>query len=363
MKVEVVFLRLMKTKHGDIRMFNKSKLLIATGLLAMAGTANAGYTVKLSDADSITFGGYLQADMRYVDGNVNSYLGDFWIGNAAAGDVSSIKFSAASSRLNTKYVHGDITGFVEMDFYTGEGNQVLTNSVGPRLRHAFIKYKNWTVGQTWSTFMNTSSIAEAADFGGPLVATAFVRQTQIRYTNGNFQFAIENPESYGGDASQDSLPDIVGKYTFKGDWGNVAVSGIAKQLNTKLGDSESAFGYGVSGRIKVGAKDDLRFALHGGNVGRYVGAAASTDLVGEEVEDSTSIMVSYRHFWNETLRSNFFYGNTETDESDRDRTHWGINIFKSVTKQLSYGVEFGNYDVADMNIDSDYAQLSVKYVL
>ncbi|GAA5135019.1 DcaP family trimeric outer membrane transporter [Thalassotalea piscium] len=344
-------------------MFNKKQLLIATGLLAMASTSHATYTVKINDTDSISFGGYLQADVRYVDGNVNSYLGDFWIGNAVEGDVSSVKFSAASSRLNTKYVHGDITGFVEMDFYTGTGNQVLTNSVSPRLRHAFIKYKNWTVGQTWSTFMNTSALAESADFGGPLVASAFVRQTQVRYTHGNFQVAIENPESYGGDSSQDSMPDVVGKYTFSGDWGNVAVSAVARQLNTLGGESESALGYGISGRIKTVGNDDLRFAFHGGNTGRYVGAAASTDLVGEEVEDATSIMVSYRHFWTETLRSNFFYGNTETDESDRDRSHWGINIFKSVTKELSYGVEFGNYEVADMDIESDYAQLSIKYVL
>jgi hypothetical protein len=339
--------------------------LLATSLLGFAGLANAGYDIKIDDKSTISFGGYLQGDVRYVDGNVNSYLGDFWIGNASEDPdgVQTTKFSVARSRFNTKYVNGDITGFVEIDFYTNEGNQVLTNSIQPRLRHAFIKYKNWTVGQTWSTFMNTSSIAESVDFGGPLVATAFVRQTQIRYTNGGFQFAIENPESYGGDTSQDSLPDFVGKYTFKGDWGNVAVSAVARQLNTLGGETESAFGFGVSGRINTFGKDDLRFAFHGGNSGRYVGAAASTDLVGEEVEDATSIMVSYRHHWTDTLRSNIYYGNTETDVSDRDRTHWGINIFKQINKQLSYGVEVGNYEVADMDIDSNYAQLAVKYVL
>ena len=339
------------------------KTLLATSLLACTGLAHAGYDIKIDDQSKISFGGYLQADVRYVDGNVNSYLGDFWIGNAAAGDVQVTKFSVAGSRLNTKYVSGDITGFVELDFYTNEGNQVLTNSIQPRLRHAFIKYKNWTVGQTWSTFMNTSSIAESVDFGGPLVATAFVRQSQIRYTNGGFQFAIENPESYGGDSSQDSLPDFVGKYTFKGDWGNVAISAVARQLNTAGGETESAVGYGVSGRINTFGKDDLRFAIHGGSSGRYVGAAASTDLVGEEVEDATSIMVSYRHHWTDTLRSNLYYGNTTTDVADRDRSHWGVNIFKQINKQLSYGVEVGNYEVEDMDLDSNYAQLAVKYVL
>lgn len=137
----------------------------------------------------------------------------------------------------------------------------------------------------------------------------------------------------------------------------------ARKLETAGGNSESGFGYGVSGRVKTFGKDDFRFQFHGGNTGRYVGAAAATDLVGEEVEETTSISVAYRHFWTETLRTNVFYGNTETDESDRDRTHWGINIFKNITPKLSYGLEVGNFKAKDLDADSDYAQLSVKYVL
>ena len=346
-------------------MFKSKKLWLATSLLALSSAANAGYEIKLSDKDKITFGGYIQGDMRYIDGNASSHLvnNDFWIGTGQVEDISKVYFNANSTRFNTKYQHGDVTGFIEMDFYGGGGNEVLTNSRHPRIRHAFIKYKNWTVGQTWSTFVNTSALAEAADFGGPLVASAFIRQDQIRYTAGGLQVAIENPESYGGDGSQDSIPDVVAKYTFKGDWGNVAIAGVAKQLNTNGGESESGLGFGISGRIKTFGKDDFRFQLHGGNTGRYVGAAAATDLVGEEVEETTSVLVAYRHFWTDSLRSNVFYGRTETEESDRERTHWGVNVFKSITPKLSLGVEFGNFEMADLDADSNYGQLSVKYVL
>ena len=352
-------------------MFNNKKLFLASGLLVLAGSVNAAYEIKLSDEDKITFGGYIQGDIRFIDGNASSTLvnDDFWIGHAVKEDISNVRFSADSTRFNTKYVHVDLTGFIEMDFFGGGGNEKLTNSRHPRLRHAFIKYKNWTIGQTWSTFINTSALAEAADFGGPLVASGFIRQDMIRYTMGNFQVAIENPESYGGYVgsagygTQDLVPDVIGKYTFKGDWGNVAIAGVAKQLETKGGSSESAFGYGITGRIKTFGKDDFRFQFHGGNTGRYVGAAAATDLVGEEVEETTAIMVSYRHFWTETLRTNVFYGNTKTDESDRDRTHWGINVFKNITKKLSYGLEFGNFEMAEQDADSNYAQLSIKYSL
>ena len=344
-------------------MFNKKKFIITTGLLALAGTANASYEIKINEQDTLTLGGYIKLDARYVDGNINSIVNDYWVGAGNVGDISRTSFRATESRLNAKYVHGEVTGFIEMDLHGGGGNEIISNSSNPRVRHAFIKYKNILAGQTWSTFVNTSALPEAADFGGPLNAVAFIRQGQIRYTEGNFQVAIENPESDKGDPSQDSIPDVIAKYTFNGDWGNVSISGLARQLNTVGGNSESAFGYGIAGKIKTIGKDDIRFQFHGGETGRYVGVVAARDLVGEEVEETTSFMVSYRHFWTDDIRSTAFYGNTTTDVADNDRSHWGINLFKNYTKELSFGVEVGNFDSADQDADSNYAQVSVKYTL
>ena len=128
-------------------MFNNKKLFLASGLLVLAGSVNAAYEIKLSDEDKITFGGYIQGDIRFIDGNASSTLvnDDFWIGHAVNEDISNVRFSADSTRFNTKYVHGDLTGFIEMDFFGGGGNEKLTNSSHPRLRHAFIKYKNFCI--------------------------------------------------------------------------------------------------------------------------------------------------------------------------------------------------------------------------
>lgn len=347
-------------------LFNTSKLLLATGLLTLAGAANAGYTFDLTDNDKITFGGFIKADVRSISGDVGSPVtnDDYWIGHGAVvDDLSTTKFSVNETRFNAKYVHGDVTGFIEMDFYGGGGNEIISNSSHPRLRHAFIKYKNVTVGQTWTTFMNTSALAEAADFGGPLNASAFIRQGQVRYTNGGLQISLENPNSDKGDSSQDSIPDFIAKYTFKGDWGNVSVSGLARQLNTVGGNTESAVGFGVAGRIKTSGKDDLRFQVHGGNTGRYVGVVAARDLVGEEAEDTTSFMVAYRHFWTDDMRSTVFYGSTDADLADTKRNHMAVNLFKNYTKQLSFGIEVGNFEMSEVNKDSNYLQFSAKYVL
>ncbi len=346
-------------------MFNSNykKVLFASSLMAATTSAFAGYEINLTDNDKLTFGGYIKIDARYVDGDV-AYR-DFWIGDGAplAEDASQFKIFANETRFNTKYVHGDVTGFIEMDFWGGGGNEVISNSAHPRIRHAFVKYKDLTVGQTWSTFMNTSAIPESADFAGATTGLVFIRQGQVRYNMGNFQVALENPESWGGDTANDSVPDVVARYNFKGDWGSVSVSALARQLNTMLGNSESAFGASIAGRIKAGGKDDIRFQIHKGELGRYVGVAAVKDLYGEEVEDLTSVLVAYRHFWNDTLRSTVLYGKVEGDVSDRERTQWGVNLFKDLTKELAVGVEVGNFSIDELDKDSNYVQATLRYML
>lgn len=354
--------------NNMFRKFNVKKLALATSLLAVTSAANAGYTLKLDDGDSLTFGGFIKVDTRMTSGDV-AYR-DFWIGTGTATDDQTMfKILANETRFNTKYVHGDVTGFIELDFYGGNsGNEKYTNGINPRLRHAFIKYKDLTVGQTWTTFMNTSALAETADFGGPMVGEAFVRNAQIRYAFGNFQVSLENPETTGvGDPAHDAIPDIIGKYTFKGDWGNVSVAGLFRQLSVDADNNETAVGVSVAGRVNTFGKDDVRFQIHAGNTGRYVGVAAANDLVtaGTEVEaeETTAFMAAYRHYWTNDTRSSVFFGNITTDNTDVDRTHWGVNVFSNITKQLSYGVELGQFDMADQDASSVYTQLSLKYVL
>ena len=348
-------------------MFNNmsKKLLLASSLLVAAGAANAGYEIKLSEEDKISFGGYIKVDARYVDGDV-AYR-PFWLGAGTAVALSESKSQfnlfANETRFNMKYTHGEVMGFIEMDFWGGGGNEIISNSANPRIRHAFIKYKSVLAGQTWTTFMNTSAIPETADFAGPAMGLAFIRQGQVRYTMGDFQVSLENPHTFGGDDTMDNVPDVVAKYSFKGDWGNISVAGLGRKLHTALGNSETGIGYSVAGRIKTFGKDDIRFQVHGGNVGRYVGVVSATDVVGEEAEDTVSYIASYRHFWTEDLRSTVAYANAEADISGMESTQWSVNLFKNLTKQLAVGFEIGNYSRDDQDVDSNYGQLTMRYVL
>ena len=313
----------------------------------------------------------------------------YWVANFPSGnavDTSHTGFNVKESRLNFKVQHGDVTGFVEFDMYGGGGNEVVSNSSNPRLRHFYINYKNWMVGQNWTTFMPLHALPEALDFGGPHVGEVFIRQTQVRYTHGAWQFAIENPETNGdGDigapssavgvtgsqADQDeSIPDFVARYNHNADWGTLSVGTLFRQID-QGGLDEFSVSANIAGRIKTVGKDDFRFQATFGEPGRYVAAGMTPDIVVIDqnteqtaVESTTAYTVAYRHFWTESLRSTLFYGAAETDELERKRAHWGINLMTNVTSHLTTGVELGNYAIKDKGIESinsNYLQFSAKY--
>lgn len=364
---------------------NKANLLIGVLGVSTALPAVAGFDFDLGNGDKISFGGYIKVDARYVDGDVNYQ--DYWRGNNPGfGDESHFGINVRETRFNTKYTHGDVTGFIEMDFYGGGGNEVATNSSNPRLRHAMIQYKNILAGQYWSTFMPLSALPDALDFAGPIVGEVFIRQPQVRYTNGGFKVAIESPETWGDDGvdapgsgggtvsnKPETNPDIVASYTVKGDWGEVTVAGMVRKLEQVTGDvDETALAANVSGKINIG-KNDFRFQINGGESGRYIGAGMTKDLVIDpntgdyEVEETTAITLAYRQIWNDNYRSSIYYGYAETDVLELERSHWGLNLIRQITPQLSAGAEIGQFSIDDgngaENGDSDYLQFSMKFAL
>lgn len=366
---------------------NKSLIAVAVSTALASSAAQAVYEFEPTPGHKIAFGGYLKADLRYVDGDV-AYQ-DYWLGNAPAGtptDTQKLGFNIRESRFNMKYTHDQVSAFLEFDLYGGNGNEVVSNSTNPRVRHAFIKYDQWLVGQTWSTFMNPSALPETLDFAGPTVAEVFIRQSQIRYSLGGFDFAIENPETNGdgnvGTSSsgvglsgteadaEEKTPDLIAKYNFKGDWGHVSTAAMIRKLDQgDTGIDDTATALSVAGKIMLG-KDDLRFQVNVGEPGRYVGPALTPDIVTNpdngdvEVEETTAYTAAYRHIWQNNLRSTLFYGTAETDILERERTHWGVNLIRDIDEHLTAGVELGNFEVADAgteSADSNYLQMSLKF--
>mgnify|MGYP001826596443 FL=1 len=282
--------------------------------------------------------------------------------------------------------------FVEMDFLlSGQGNERVSNSYAPRLRHAFFTYNKWLFGQTWMTFFNVGALPENLDFVGPAESTIFGRQMMIRYTNGPWQFSAENsnttvtPNGGGGRivADDSRLPDFVARYNLSRDWGNFTVAGIYRQLRLEdaaldVKDSTSGYGISLSGKFKIGEKDDFRWmASTGKGLGRYMGLNTANGAVIDENNnldtiDSTGVFGSYRHFWGEKWRSNLTLGylwvDNDTDNTGesvtKDAGSVHVNLIYSPQPKLDFGIEFmyANREV-ESGIDGDLkrVQFSAKY--
>ena len=373
----------------------------ATEVLAEHKAAEA----EAEHKHSYKFGGYVKLDSIYSDysgGSVASGSAgrDFYIpGTVPVGSngESYMDFHAKESRINFGSKHlldngATMRTFIEFDFLVGPGgNERVSNSYNPRLRHAFFTYNNWTFGQTWMTFFNVGALPENLDFVGPAESTLFGRQAMIRYTSGNWQFALENPETtitpYGGGgrivADDNLMPDAVVRYNMKGDWGNFVVAGTLRQLSYEnngagIDDSETGWGLSLSGKMKVGDKDDFRWmASAGSGMGRYFGLnianGAVLDANGNlEAIDSYGVFGSYRHFWSNQWRSNFTLGYSSIDNdtaltgfgvtSDASSAH--INLIYSPVPKMDFGLElmFANREI-ESGVDGDLTRLqfSAKY--
>jgi hypothetical protein len=350
-------------------------------------------------------GGYVKADMIYSDYGGGSVPGnnpgrDFYIpGTVPVGDSGESYFDmhAKETRINFKTTHNldsgaKMTTFVELDFLVGgQGNERVSNSYAPRMRHAFFTYNKWLFGQTWMTFFNVGALPENLDFVGPAESTIFGRQTMIRYTTGAWQFAVENPETtitpYGGGgriAANDSrVPDFVARYNVNRDWGGFTAAGILRQLRYENGadnikDSTTGYGVSLSGKFKIGERDDFRWmASAGKGLGRYIGLntanAAVLDGEGDlHAIDSWGAFASYRHFWDPKWRSNLTLGYLAVDNDIR-RTGLGVtknaksvhvNLIYNPLPKLDFGIEFMYADrEVESGVDGDLTriQFSAKY--
>jgi predicted porin len=327
------------------------------------------------------FKGYIKMDALstyYRSGDVapESPLRDFHFPGAiptgGTNENYDLDFHAKESRFafETNTDVGDdrsVKAFLEFDFLLSPaGDERVSNSWNPRLRHVYMAYDNWLFGQTWSTFM-VVLIPEDLDFAGAAEGIVFIRQPQIRYSWNKWQFAIENPETVvtgyqsGERISTESgrVPDLVARRNFSGDRGTLGVSAIARFLHYQdpgadINDQAFGFGFTGGGELKVGEKDAVKAQLTvGRGLGRYVGLNFVNSAVLDADDDLETIgqvagFVDYRHWWTDKLRSS---ANLSLCFADNDAALTGpdvnqaaqsisVNLLYSPRPPLTFGVEY-----------------------
>ena len=220
---------------------------------------------------------------------------------------SSFQMHAKQSRLNVTATKEHVKVVVEGDFFTGEGNQLISNSSGFRMRHAYGQVGNFLAGQTWSTFMDKNWVLypSTVDFGGPAAAT-FIRQAQFRWSvTPSLDLSIENPENrIRGETHRDTLPDFVARYAKTGtiSW---QVAGMFQQFEVDGGanDGQSESNFAATGGINFafGGGDSISAKVNvNANRYTYYGWANPAAVIsggGIELIDHTGVLVAYNHDW------------------------------------------------------------------
>lgn len=368
---------------------------------APSGPAADGFQVGNT---RIAMGGFVDADYHvtdFTDGEIasESIARDFYIPGAipvgGSGDSEpDSDFTAQGSRFfltsTTPTGNGDITGRIELDFLGSPGgDERVSNSYNPRLRVAWLEHRGWRFGQDWSTFQNTSSIPESASFLIASDGMIFIRQPQLRYTYGNWQFALENPDTtvtpFGGgariNADDGSVPDVVARYNWTGDFGNVSFAGIYRNLNYEgpgVDGSTTGWGLSAAGSIKLSEGSDIRFSLTGGEgVGRYIGLNAVNGAVvtaGGDIEaiPSWGGLIAWRQSLGAGRRFNIGYSFLEADNDvaltgslETRSVYSGFaNYMFDLAPGVTIGAEilFGERELEDGQTGSmTRATLSTKY--
>ena len=257
---------------------------------------------RIQEGTVIEFGGYVKADFIL---DLDEALGDVFVPESIsigeADDTDRFRAHARQTRLffksETQTGAGPLKTHVEFDFFGTGGNEIFSNSVSPRLRHAYGSWNGWTVGQTWTNFMPIESYPTTVDFNGP-AGIPFVRQAQIRYTmpvgeNFTLSASLENSEFSGRDASGsisesttsgiraglDGLPDFTLAGSWKSDRAFVKLAGVVRELNSPVSnDSETGWGVNLSGNAEIWQGGLVQASLsYGDGIGRYILNGAGQD--------------------------------------------------------------------------------------
>ena len=394
----------MRAAAAETRVIAARQQDIETRVAAVEVSDRSGFHVGDTQ---ITIGGYAKMDAitaRTSAGQLggDTFLRDFLVPSVVpvggSGSGWDTDFSARQTRFHIKTatpVAGKtLSTTLEMDFMvTSGGDERITNSYTPRLRHAFINYDGWTVGQTWGTFFNVGALPDTLDFIGTTPGTVFVRQPLVRYTTGSgLSIALEQPETTVTTASggrvtpgDDALPDVVLRLDRKVGKSAFAIAAIGRQLKVSDDDfglgSDSALGYGVSvsGKIGIGERDDLRFMVNAGEgLGRYIGLNIVNDAAIDPVTGNLDAIASYsgfaayRHVWSDKVRStvagSYFKADnpaalTSTSPTD---TVWNAlaNVIYTPVPKLDLGIEYmfvERENEAGLDGNLQKVQVSAKY--
>ena len=293
----------------------------------VGGESGGSWKVPGSNT-SISFSGYVKADLVYDTGNDGGQTFDvsgIALGGAADADKGKFGFSARQSRIRfdsrTATEMGTVNTRIEGDFSFSGDKKPL------RLRHAYGSLGPVLAGQSWTIFGDEDSYADTLDFDGP-VGVASARVPQIRYSMAPadgvaVQLAIEENGGgsvLGGDGGLNTkLPAFAAALRYRPGWGAVNLTSALQQVEYQ-DKTATAYAGHIGAHVKAAPTTQVlaTFNYSHGAPGRILYAGNAAALVGGDLklQKAWGGMVGIKHGWSDTLRSNLYVGYVKRDTSD-----------------------------------------------
>ncbi|UOG16768.1 DcaP family trimeric outer membrane transporter [Acinetobacter sp. PK01] len=331
-----------------------------------------GFGITVGGAE-VNFYGNVRADATYqIDGGPSRAHPYNQINKAALdgapGNSDLFKSTLAATRLGfdfkTPTQAGDVAGKVEVDFLGS--NDTL------RIRHAYLTYANWLIGQTWSNFAVPDYMPETIDALG-YVGGAVKRTPQVRYTSTfspetNLIFALEDSKysdnsgtTLGSDPdNQMRIPALTARlnHKFANNAGIISARTMVADKQTS-DDEKVAWGVGLGTKYNVTPSTTLKadyYHVKGdSSFVSWSNPGYSIEKSGGNIQQSEfgSITVGITQQFNPKWRGTLGYGYMTHDEDldyinasanpaalNKDLWQAWANVFYSPIKPVSLGLEY-----------------------
>jgi len=258
-----------------------------------------------------------------------------------------------------------------------------------RMREAYVSYRFFLAGMTWSNFFDIDVNPVTVDFEGPNSST-LSRTPQLRFfaqiSNSVLSLSLENPLEavmLGGSITTlpERFPDLVTAYRINGAFGFVKIAGLLREIRYESDMARSLYGYGLTAMtsLKIGERDKLKFqGVIGTGVAQYIQGAVGLhyDAVYNGTNELETLQmrgsnISFQHHWNDRMHSSLTGGwlgvedNVNLLPTDYKLGFYGsVNLFWDPVKNLTFGGEVVLGERVNMNRASDNAfrmQMNATY--
>ena len=318
-----------------------------------------GLKLTTSNGAEFKLYGSIRADANYI---IEGADNDFNVVATSRGEAtdklrSTLKTTRLGVDFSTPIENGKLGGKLETDF-AGTGDSL-------RIRHAYLTYNNWLIGQTSSNFLSNHA-PEMIDFGtnvgGGTARIPMVRYSQKVAPKTQVMVALEKGDSTATNVTPKySLPVLTAKVIqgFDEDKGSLSARAMVQDYKADAAQDD-AIAWGVAVGVNYQATAPLKLSadysyVQGDNKYLYGSNAAFViDPIHQEIEQNefhaVQVGATYKFSpqWRSTLAYGALFADNETDyaklnvEANEEIQQAWLNIIYSPAKPIDLGIEYVN---------------------